>query len=145
MLVLASCSDNEFIYYEYKGVTVTRQDGNGESYFYYGRCDDNENPCPEDYIKAEYYGFDGVMHAYLVFQEDKRVKLVRVADNYEKKGKDSSLYLFDYRAGYKLSTWLDSIEGNYDNVAQVYYARDVEKTTNAENFSRVNASYPIQN
>jgi hypothetical protein len=143
LFALSSCSNDEPIYYEYNGVTVTRIDGDGESYFYYGKCGNNNITCPDEYIKAEYYGFDGVMEAYLVFQEDKRVKLIRVADHFEKKGNDSSLFLFDYRAGYKLSIMLDSIKGNYDNVAKVFYAISTEKRVNTENNSNVVATYPI--
>jgi len=142
LFALSSCSNDEPIYYEYNGVTVTRIDGDGESYFYYGKCGDNKIKCPDDYIKAEYFGFDGVMHAYLVFQKNKKVKLIRVADHFEKVGNDSSLFLFDYRAGYKLGSMLDSIKGNYDNVAKVYYSTSSEMEVNTENNSNVVATYP---
>jgi hypothetical protein len=52
------------------------------------------------------------------------------------------LFLFDYKAGYKLGSMLDSLKGNYDNVAKVYYSTSSEMEVNTENNSNVVATYP---
>ena len=46
-ILLTSCSFDKIIYYEYNGVTISRIDDGNEIYFYYGKCDNENNPCKE--------------------------------------------------------------------------------------------------
>ena len=92
MLLLVSCANKNYIYYEYNGVTITRIDKGNELYFYYGKYNKNEKT-PSSYIKATYHGFDGEVSGYLKFLQNRKVELVEIDGYLDKIGNDSNFYL----------------------------------------------------
>lgn len=140
---LFSCKKVEPIYYSYNGVTVTRFDTDAaESLFYYGRFTSSDN-LPDDYIKATYSGFDGIMNGYLTFENDKKVRFVRICDHFEQVGNPySKLYLYDFSENIKSIKWHDSIQQNFDNNAFISDVLKIEQSKNRNNHSLVETQYP---
>ena len=136
-----SCSQDAFIYYEYDGVTITRVDDGNQIYFYYGKYDNSSLTASESYVKAEYSGFNSGMNAYLNFQENDIVEVIRVEALFETNGLSDSLILVDMD-NIRFITWRDSIRGNYGKIVEVSDIVKLEKKRNKQNNSRVNAIYP---
>ena len=141
MLAFISCTRNEAIYYEYNGITITRIDRGNQIYFYFGKCNEEKNSCPESYIKAEYSGLNSGMGGYIIFTSDGKAELVRVYDSFEKIGADSLLSLKEYD-NIEFINWTDSIKGNYNNVIEVSDIIKLEKEKNLKNHSNVKVTYP---
>lgn len=139
--LLSSCTEEKIIYYEFEGVTITRIYKNAESYFYYGKCNDKKTKCGDSYIIGKYSGFDGLMRGFLVFENDKSVKMIKF-ESLEQIGKDSLLYLFEFKEPYMAGDWHETIRGNYNNVLEVYSVLNIEQERNKKNRSKVNATYP---
>ncbi|WP_253403925.1 hypothetical protein [Pontibacter sp. HSC-36F09] len=143
-MALSSCEKREFIYYEYDGTVITRVNRDAESYFYYGRYNENSSALPDEYIRAEYAGFDGIMNAYLVFEKGRKVRFVEMYDYFEQIGNSPGLYLFEYKENADFIKWHDSIAGDYDNSVFIYNVTDTERLVNQRNNSKVAVEYPKQ-
>ena len=147
--IIKSFSPNPPIYYIYKGITVTRLDeinGEAETHFFYGYYDGKSRPYPNSYIKVTYHGIDGSMSLNLVFCSDKKVEIITGYGWFEKRGTDTNIYIRQYcdsngGLDIKLSNWLDSIKGRYQNVANLYNDTSYERSENIENYSDVKAIY----
>jgi len=130
--------EDGIIFYEYKGVNITRVDNGNKSYFYYGSYNDGDYP--KSYIRTEYSGFNMGMQGYLTFESDKRV-FFRCADGYaEKIGNDSNLILVDDDAVSYLS-WSDTALIEYKNTYEVSDVINLEKEGNIKSLSKVKADY----
>ncbi|MEA1980489.1 MAG: hypothetical protein U9N54_05905 [candidate division Zixibacteria bacterium] len=142
VFMFVSCSENNFIYYELNGVTVTRIDDGNKIYIYHGRCDNSFTPCSESYVKAEYSGFNSGMSGYIIFNTNGSVDFVKVDALVEKTGKDSLLNIFKFKTNYEAVHWRDSIKGNYGKIVEVSDILKLEKSRNLENKSKVKVTYP---
>ena len=145
LILLHSCSMRNVIYYEYNGVTITRISEEAESIFYYGKCNDENIPCPKSFIKATYSGFNNLMDGYLVFHSNKRVELIGfdgfpIIDSI--KGLKDSLYLNEFPNPLDVFTFRDKIGGNYDSIVYISDVLEIEKDDNKRNHSKVKAIYP---
>ena len=135
-------SHHAIIYYEYNGVVVTRIDKDAESDFYYGKCDDENKPCSDSYLKAVYPGRDAGMGGYLVFKSDKKVELIRSwGALYKEIGKNPNLKEFEFKENYQYINWHDSIKNNYGNVIEIDDCIAAEKEENKRNNSKIKATY----
>lgn len=138
-LLLTSCIKPERIIYEYRGVVITRIDKDGETLFYYGKCDKN---CPDSYIKVKYSGFNSGLSGLLIFHENRSVELVSLGGGYfdTSENVDQRLFMKEHK-NYDLTGWLDSIRGKYRNISEITEIK-LEKEINLKNHSRVKVSYP---
>lgn len=139
-LILVSCSNNEAIKYEYNGVTITRIDRDADVYFYYGN---DINNLPKSYIKANYSGFNNGMGAYLVFENNKKVQLIRCVGLFKSIESDtnSKLQLVDH-SSLNIFDFEKKIKNNYENVISLSNVIELEKEENIKNRSKVKATYP---
>ncbi|MEI8203742.1 MAG: hypothetical protein WCH34_12050 [Bacteroidota bacterium] len=119
MILLLSCNDKKWIYYSYKGVTVTRIDEPKITYLYFGRFD-SKSKLPNCYVKIEYLNRGDFFIYYLTFQKEKIilhndegiyksnfafnmqimaddvVEFVNFKDTIEKNGYSNTIYIEDY-------------------------------------------------
>jgi len=135
---LNSCS--EVIIYEYKGVAITRVEKNADIYFYYGNHINHD--FPNSFIKAHYSGFNSGMNAYIIFENNKKIKLIPINGFFETVGvdKNSKLKLDD--RGIHLFEFEKTIKNKYDNVISISNLLVPEKEDNFKNHSNVKATYP---
>jgi hypothetical protein len=139
--ILISCSEKErFIHYSYNGVTITRIDNGNHISFYYGNFTDSDS-LPKQSIAASYHGFDGIMDGYLVFNENKIVKIVPVADRFETVIPSDSLKLEEFDSNIKFVEWEDKFKGNYQNIYRLSNLEQLEIQNNKKNNSAVKAVY----
>ncbi len=139
LFMILSCSEQQYIYYTYKGVTITRINNPGESYFYYGYYT-NSNKLPSSFIKASYSGRDGMMDGFLIFYKNKQVGLE--GDGFNKIGKDSLLFLKQFPDFISNSAWYDSVViHDWDSMVEVTNLIKPEKENNAKQHSKVKANY----
>lgn len=143
-MLFTSCSDESVIFYEYNGVTVTRVENGNQNYFYYGRFDKGEYP--DNYIKSEHSGLNSDMGAYLIFQANKKVEIIRLAAIFNIEKAPPSLCIRDNQTeNLKFWKWkdsLDNINGSYDNVIEVTSGLNIEQERNKKNQTKVMAVYP---
>lgn len=137
--ILMSCTNENIIYYEYEGVTITRLDRDNQIYFYYGKFENGVYP--QSYIKAEYSGFNSGMHAYLTFLPNKKVDVIDVMAYFEKIGNEPNFNIIEVENEIFIP-WLDSLYGNYNNTVEVLDIIDTEQERNKRNNSKVKATYP---
>ena len=141
ILAMSCFFKKEIIVYEYNGVVITRIDKNAESYFYYGKYELNN--LPNSFIKAKYSGLDGLMGAYLLFEKNENVKLIRCYGLFSSEGNyansklqliesDDVMQQFDYK----------KIKKN-KNVIYLSDGIKYEKEENFKNHSNVNATYEL--
>jgi len=139
--ILISCNEKgRFIHYSYNGVTITRVDKGNHIWFYYGDFT-NSDSLPKQSIAASYRGFDGYMEGYLVFKENKVVKIVRTGGMFETILLNDSLKLEEFESNIKFIKWVEEFKGNYQNI---YWLSDHEQSeiqNNQENNSAVKAVY----
>ena len=142
VLFLNSCKKKEeFIYYSYEDITVTRVDRENHIYFYYGKFE-NTDLLPKSYIEATYNGFDGVMDAFLIIEKDKTVKIVPIADLFDEINKDQKLKLERFEHNIDFIKWVESIDKKYKNVYRLSNLLKLEIKRNKENNSEIKAVYP---
>jgi hypothetical protein len=135
-----SCSEREnIIYYTYNNTTVTRIDKGNEIYFYYGRLE-NIKLLPKPYIRATYSGFDDYIDAYLIFDKNKNVKIIRLNGLFDEINiEDNILKLEKFEHNIDLINWTENI--NYKNVCRLSNTVEIEIKRNKKNNSEVNAYY----
>lgn len=141
-ICLVSCSQKRVIKYIYNEIVVTRIDEGGITYFYFGDCDGRSYPCPNNYIKGEYFGFDGNMGGYLIFHPENRVELIRMYGSFKEVGNSPNLQLSEFNDNYLLSNWIKSFQNNFNNKILISDLLREEKDINLKNNSRVKANYP---
>lgn len=143
-LTMTSCSKHKVIKYEKNGVVITRVDEDADTYFYYGNYDGSY---PASHIQAQYHGFDGYMHAYIVFHPNKRVEILKLGgDFYDNKiGDNQNLYLTDY-IKIDLDSFQNEIKVKCDNVIEITDGINdnfkTEKLLNERIHSQVKVIYP---
>ena len=136
MLFTLSCANHaKRVYYQYKGITITRIDKDAESDFYFGHIADEEKP-PESYLKVTYPGIDGSMDGYLIFQKDS-VSVISLTGYYNYSGAETPLKPNSRMDNGKFSRWEEEIEGKYANVCRISNDFDEQKKMNEENKSDV--------
>lgn len=138
-----SCSERP-IFYEYEGVTITRIDKSNGIYFFYGKCPDIKSDCRKSYIKATYRGFNSGMQGYIVFNNDKTVKVISNAAYFEQIGENTNLYLSKKKENStESSNWIrKAYEIGYPNVRYISDSINEEKEKNERKISDVKATYP---
>ncbi|MES2484357.1 MAG: hypothetical protein V4581_00180 [Bacteroidota bacterium] len=141
LFTLISCEEKErFIHYTYNGVTVTRVDKGTLIKFYYGNYNAHKSLPPQS-IAASYRGRDGYMEGYLVFKENKVVKIVRTGGMFEAIIPYDSLKLEEFDSNIKFIEWHDKFKGNYQNICWLSDSDKFEIQNNKENKSAVKAIY----
>ena len=140
VIFLNSCS-KKVTSYQYKGTFVTRVDFSGEIFFYFG--DNIKKRDRLSYVKAKYSGFDGSVDAFLLFNTDGTVEVIRCGGGYFTQNKNAGRLIFfkDYENPV-LSALIDSYDGNYRNLIRISDVIEYEKKINLENNSQVTAIYP---
>lgn len=142
VLFFVSCSTKQnFIYYTYNNTTVSRLDKENHIFFYYGKVK-NTNKLPKSYIEATYSGFDGVMDAFLVIENNGTARIVPVADLFEEINGDNNLALKKMNSNKDFIEWEESIRGKYLNVYRLSNSIELEIKRNKKNNSKVEAIYP---
>jgi len=139
VLVVVSCTREVPIYYEYNGIVVTRIDKGNKVYFYHGKYS-TENLPESSYVKAEYSGFNSGMGAYIVFNPNKKVEIIRLYDSFESVGVYSFFSLIEYD-NIEFIDWEDGIQGNYNNIIYVSDIVETEIERNKQNNSLVKGIY----
>jgi len=140
-LTLISCEDKErFIHYTYNGVTITRVDKGNKIWLYYGDFDDVKL-LPKQCITITYSGFDGLVEGYLVFNENKTVKVIRIDGRFNTIITSDSLKMEEFDRNIEFIRWDDKIKGNFQNVYFLSDLRKREVKINYENNSAVKAIY----
>lgn len=135
---VSSCQHNKhFIYYKYKGVTITRCYEDAESRFYYGYYTKGDE-LPDDYIFGKYPGRDGLMEGILVFVPDGRVEIEQLNSIYVS-GHPKYLWL-RARDYLDRSDFLKNAKSK-ENVVRVHSALNVEKELNSKSSSKVLVLY----
>lgn len=104
VLLLVSCSEPEYIYYEVNKTCVTRVKNQSDNYFYLGRFSKNDILPNEYYIGKFRGGIDAVFFAYLYFKNDS-VEFIPGEGEIEKVGINKRFYM---RSGYTIKTSLDT-------------------------------------
>ncbi|MES2727909.1 MAG: hypothetical protein V4643_12445 [Bacteroidota bacterium] len=143
-LVITSCSKQKVIKYEKNGVIITRVDKDADTYFYYGNYDESY---PASHIRAEYHGFDGIMHAYIVFHPNEKVEILRLDGVFydDKMGANQNLYLTDH-SKIDLDSFQSEIKVKCDNVIEITDGINdnfkTEKLLNERIHSQVKVIYP---
>jgi hypothetical protein len=141
---LIGCSE-DYIYYEYDGITVTRVIDGKVSYLYYGHFKKGDK-LPNSYIKGYYHGYNNGMNVYLIFNPDKTVTVKRKNGWCEQFGSDSFIRLINIWDNIDKVTsinWIDSIDGNFNNIIAISDAIELEKLVDKKwNHSKVKAIYP---
>jgi hypothetical protein len=98
ILLLLSCSDSNYIYYEANNKCITRVVEGSNYYFYYGRFIKNDKLPNEYYIGKYRGGIDADFFAYISFNNSS-VELIQGTGSIEKIGIDKRFYM---RCGYKI-------------------------------------------
>ncbi|NTS44000.1 hypothetical protein HRG84_24185 [Flavisolibacter sp. BT320] len=140
VLTLASCERNRLTVYSCNGVNVTRIDKDAETFFYYGDFR-NDSKLPDEYIKASYSGFDGVMSSYVIFNNDKTVTFIDLGDGIEKRGQTQVLNIFEHKANIDFINWQKTFMSKFDSIIRVFDALNIEQEVNTKNNSKVQAIY----
>jgi hypothetical protein len=123
-LLMASCCDEKVINYEFNSIAITRIDNCGESYICYGRIREIKD-IPLENLKIEYYGFDGCMDAYLMFNSDSTVTIIGTSGSYKSHLVNSDKIKFIRYMGFDENFKLiDSIIKNYDTLDNVIRITD---------------------
>lgn len=134
--ILISCeAKEEFIYYSYEKITITRLNKENEIYFYYGEYKETDK-LPNTYIKAS--SFDGYMQGFLIFRESGQVEIIKTEGKFEEVNTDRNnfkLVVFDHNVSY--INWQEKIVGNYKNIAEFLTYQNIEIERNIENNSEV--------
>lgn len=134
--ILISCeAKEEFIYYSYKKVTITRLNKENEIYFYYGEYKETDK-LPNTYIKAS--SFDGCIQGFLIFRESGQVEVVKTVGKFEEINNDRNefkLVVFDHNVNY--IKWEEKIRGKYKNIVRFDDLQKLEIERNIENNSEV--------
>lgn len=138
--ILISCeAKEEFIYYSYKKVTITRLNKENEIYFYYGEYKEIDK-LPDTYIKVS--SFDGYMQGFLIFRESGQVEIIKTEGKFEEVNTDRNnfkLVVFDHNVSY--INWQEKIVGNYKNIAEFLTYQNIEIERNRKNNSEVEVMY----
>ena len=141
LLTFVSCVDEDhFIHYSYDGVTITRVDRGNAISFYYGNFN-SSNMLPKQCIKANYRGFDGFIDGYLVFKEDKIVKIIPMGGLFETVGSRDVFKIEEFNNNIDFIKWEDKFKGNYHNIYRISDIKKIEIERNKENKSAVKAIY----
>ncbi len=142
VLFLASCSTKQdFIYYTYNNTTVSRLDKENNIFFYYGKIKDI-NKLPKSYIEATYSGFDGVMDAFLIIENNGTARIIPVADLFKQVNGDNNLVLKKMTNNKDFIEWEESIKYKYLNVYRLSNSIELEIKRNKKNNSKIEAIYP---
>lgn len=140
--IFYSCNDDHYIYYRYGDVVVTRIDKDiGESYFYYGLYKPTDT-LPSSYVDAIYRRGSDLMWAYLIFDNNKKIKLISLGDWFEKVGNDTMVTLVDYSTKENDTTvnWNLKLSG-HPNVIYVDRYLPREQEENVKRKTSVKATY----
>jgi hypothetical protein len=140
ILTFVSCRRQRLTIYELNGVFVTRVDYDAESYFYFGKYEDQQK-LPVDYIVTTYPGWDHVMSGFLIFRKDKTVTLVKMAGSFEKVGDAKNLNLFSFQSNLSFIEWHDKFKFKYDSIIRIDDSIPYERKLNTDNYSKVTATY----
>lgn len=98
LILLCSCNTNRIIYYNYKGITITRINNDAESRFYYGSYSRSEAENINSYIDVSYNGFNNGMDLYIFFHKDSSVEIIPygIGDVIQKWNRNNLFYISDY-------------------------------------------------
>ena len=143
LFILISCSDEEFIYYKYDDVTITRIQNGVENNLYYGYFEEDDT-LPKSFIKTYYRGWNSGMMGLLIFNKDKTVNVKRYYGFFDQIGFDSMFTLIQDKVHPLESSHLDSIDGNYNNVIEINsgpFESEIYMNKKINN-SKVTAIYP---
>ena len=136
-----SCvEEDHFIYYSYDGVTITRVDKGNEISFYYGNYN-STNILPNANIKASYRGFDGFIDGYLVFKENRTVKIIPMGGLFETVSPRDTFKIEEFNNNIDFIKWEDKFKGNYHNIYRISDIKKIEIERNKQNKSAVKAIY----
>lgn len=141
ILSFVSCSKrNNFIYYTYNTITVSRLDKDNHIFFYYGKIE-TTNHLPESYIEATYSGFDGLIWGYLIFKENKNIEIKVLEGDFNKINGNSNIEIIK-EDNQDYINWDNKGKRNYDNVLEFRDVIKAEVKVNKINNTRINAIYP---
>ena len=137
-----SCSKKEnFIYYTYNNVTITRLDKGNEMILYFGKQTSLKD-LPKSYLKAKYNGFDGLISCYLIFNDSANVEVVTVEGIFDTIKTGNKLRLVKFNNNLDFIKWNDKIKNNYKNIIELSDVVKNEIRRNEKNNSKVKTSYP---
>ncbi len=141
MLVFCSCRE-EYIYYECKGVQVTRVNKGKESVFYYGYCNDDDIPCPQASVVVD-WSFDDFLAGFLLFHSNKTVEVIDYGGgSYKAAEGDARLFIKQYD-NHQLDSLLEFNAEFGHNKQQIRFSDVIstERLMNERSKSAVMAEY----
>ncbi len=142
ILFFASCAtEQKFIYYTYKNITISRLDNGNEIFLYFGKQKDI-NSLPKSYVKARYSGFDGLMSCYLIFRENGSVDIINIEGHFDTIKTGEKMRLMKFNSNIDFIKWNDKIKDSYNNIIELSDVLKNEIKRNKKNNSKVEASYP---
>ncbi len=137
-----SCStEPNIIYYRYNDQIVTRFNDYPKDYFLLGKHTSFNDTLKNTFIKTSFRGFDGFMSGYMVFKANKTVKIIRIADSFEKFGNNDSIDLIDFSTNSNFMKWKEKADNDFSNIVELSDGINTEKRVNKEQGSKVNVDY----
>lgn len=137
IILLFSCNikeDNKItIVYSYKNLKITRIDQGNKIFFYLNDLKEN------NYVLSTIKGRDGLLQAYLRFNANSTIDIIRKDGVLEDKNKGDGLNILDLHFS-KFRKFEKQIEGNYGNVYFISDYLDLEKRMNKKNKTSVLAN-----
>lgn len=137
VLLLYSCDLKEDkkikIVYSYNNLDITRIDEGNEIFLYLNDIKKN------NYVLSTIKGRDGLLQAYIRFNTNATVDIIRKDGFIEDKNEKDSLNVLDLHFS-KFRKFEKSIEGKYNNVYFISDYLDLEKRMNKKNESNVLAT-----
>lgn len=139
---VACVSKDSIIYYNYDGVTITRIDRDGETYFYYGGCNNQQVDCKKPIVKAKYSGLNSGLDGLLNFKPNGFVEVISLGGGYftKEEGMNDKLLINHSENSTKISNTLDSLKKS-GSVIHFNNNIELEKELNRKSKSKVNATY----
>jgi hypothetical protein len=105
---MTSCSDDKVIYYEYKGLVVTRVNNYPRDRFFYGKYDITKDRLPSTYIESQFSGFNSGMGGYLIFNKNNTIDVMGMYASFKKVGNSKLINLAEKMDNVSFIHWKDS-------------------------------------